>query len=574
MSPIRRALVSSLATGLALWSGAALAQPDTPAQGQMQSQTQAPANGGFDAALRLDPTAYTRITVTVDGAPLMVRRYRATYVAKPVALAAEQPSRKMGPGGSPSGAASQTLQDPLTYQSLYVFVPEGASETAAIILNVNNAGWFASELRAGITDGGVYSSTSDTDKAGAALAAGYVYVDVGTRGRGLVGADGGFPGHAPAAVVDTKAAIRWLRLNDGALAGSAERIVVTGTSGGGGLSAVVAASGDSRDFLPFLTEIGAAGVAADGRSTLSDRVFAVIAYCPITDLGHADMAYEWLYRDVRAPETTAGGVWGAAQAAASAELAAGYPAYLAGLELTLADGRSLTTATMPEAVARQVALEVERHIAAGGAVPALGDDFQITLRGFGPGGGRQVEIANDWLEVADGKVTRLDLANFLRFVAKTAALKPVPAFDRTGNTGNGADGENTLFGAADQSYSNFTPYGWANNTVAGDGSGPDDTGMSWSEWTAGPGAGLADQVRLIDPLTYLGQPTAAAAPFWYVRHGMIDRDTGFTVGVVLSRAAAGDADVKQVNFATPWMTPHSGDYDVQEAYGWLKSVLE
>ena len=39
---------------------------------------------------------------------------------------------------------------------------------AAIILNVNNGGWFASELRTGIEDGGTYASDSDTDKAGAA----------------------------------------------------------------------------------------------------------------------------------------------------------------------------------------------------------------------------------------------------------------------------------------------------------------------------------------------------------------------------------------------------------------------
>ena len=205
----------------------------------------------------------------------------------------------MGPGGSPSGAETQALADPLTYQKLAIFVPETAGTQSAMILNVNNGGWFASELRPGITDSGAYVSDSDTDKVGAALAAGYVYVDVGSRGRGIVAADGSLPGKAPAAVVDAKAAIRFLRLNDAVLPGSAERIVITGTSGGGGLSSVVAASGNSADYLPFLAEIGAAGVAADGSSSLADDVFAVIAYCPITDLGHADMAYEWMFDGIR-----------------------------------------------------------------------------------------------------------------------------------------------------------------------------------------------------------------------------------------------------------------------------------
>ena len=525
-----------------------------------------------DQALSLDGSVYETLTVTLDGAPLTVRRYAATYVARPVALASEQPARRMGPGGSPTAEGRTTLEDPLAYQSLYVFVPETAQDTSAIIVNVSNGGWFASARRAGIVDGGAYVSDSDTDKAGAALAAGYVYVDVGTRGRGLVGADGGYPGHAPAAVVDTKASIRWLRLNDAVLPGSAERIVVTGTSGGGGLTAAVAASGDSPDYLPFLAGVGAAGVAADGTSTLSDQVFAAIAYCPITDLGHADMAYEWLYGGLRAPDTTAGGVWTERHAAATAALAAAYPAYLDSLGLALAHGRPLTAETLPDAISQEIRAAVERRLAAGGAVPAPGEPFRLMLRG--PGGGRQIELPNHWVEVEAGRVTRFSLPDFLAFVAGTAALKPAPAFDRTGNTGNpGGDGENTLFGRPDQAYASFTPYGWQGNEVAGDGSGLDDTGMDWSTWLAGPGADLALQLRLINPLAYLGTPGARAAPHWYVRHGMIDRDTAFAVPVVLSRAIASDPDVATLDFALPWMTPHSGDYDVQEAYGWLARVL-
>lgn len=525
-----------------------------------------------DAALRVDPARYTVVNVTLNGKPLALRRYEAVYVKSPVAMAAEQPARRMGPGGSPTSSESQTLSNPFAYQSLYVFVPESARADSAIILNVNNGGWFASELRAGIREGGAYSSTSDTDKVGATLAAGYVYVDVGTRGRGIIAADKSFPGHAPAAAVDTKAAIRWLRLNDAALPGSAERIVVTGTSGGGGLTALVAASGDSADFLPYLEQVGAAGVSSNGKSTLSDAIFAAIAYCPITDLGHADMAYEWTYGPLRSPTTTAGGQWGEAQAQASARLAAGYPAYLASLGLKLADGRRLTSRTMPAAISAAVITEVERHVAAGGTVPDRGQTFKLTLPRMG-GQTMAIERVNDWVSVRSGKVTAFDLPAFLRFVAAITPLKSAPAFDSSHNTGNTAiTGENTLFGKSDQAWSNFTPYGWQANDVAGDRSGADDTGATWAAWTASGGRHVAQQVRMVDPLRYL-QTSTRTAPYWYIRHGMIDRDTSFPIGIALSRAVAGDPDVKDVNFALPWMTSHSGDYDVQTAYSWLAKAM-
>ena len=39
----------------------------------------------------------------------------------------------------------------------------------------------------------------------------------------------------------------------------------------------VAASGNSADYYPHLAEIGAAGISADGMSSLKDDVFATIA---------------------------------------------------------------------------------------------------------------------------------------------------------------------------------------------------------------------------------------------------------------------------------------------------------
>ena len=120
-----------------------------------------------------------------------------------------------------------------------------------------------------INEGANLVSTNDTDNYGAALKAGYIVVDVGTRGRGIRSYDGTWAGKAPAVIVDAKAAIRYLRLNDTLLPGSAEKIIITGTSGGGGLISTVAASGNSPDYLSYLAEIGAAGVRGSGTSLTS-----------------------------------------------------------------------------------------------------------------------------------------------------------------------------------------------------------------------------------------------------------------------------------------------------------------
>ena len=210
-----------------------------------------------------------------------------------------------------------------------VFVPEAAvaDQRAPIYFAVNNAGWMASYIRSSVTAGASYNSA--TSNVGAALKAGYVFTDIASRSRSLVGADGSFPGKSPAAAVDAKSAVRYLRLNDTAMPGSAERIVVNGTSGGGALSSILGASGNSPEYLPYLAQAGAAGVDADGRSTLRDDVFAINAYCPITDLGNADVLYEWLFTVLNTRADNAQNP----SPATSAALAAQFAAYQASLGL-------------------------------------------------------------------------------------------------------------------------------------------------------------------------------------------------------------------------------------------------
>ncbi|NVM77735.1 hypothetical protein FHW83_003558 [Duganella sp. SG902] len=521
-----------------------------------------PAAGAYDSALAFDKTRYTTINVTIDGVKTPVRWYKEVcYVGKPIAMAASQVSL--------SGAATTIANTQCGYQSMNIFVPESvaASQDAAIYFAVNNGGWFASYIKASVADGGVFDS--GTSNVGAALKAGYVYIDVATRGRGIVAADGTYAGKAPAAIVGAKAAVRYLRLNDSAMPGNANHIVVNGTSGGGGLSSILGASGNSKDYLPYLATIGAAGVTAEGASTLRDDVLAVNAYCPITDLGNADLAYEWVYNILNTRQT----VGSLPNARGSAELMARFVAYQAGLGLKTASGSALTATNMLETIKAEVIRSAETYLAAGGAIPNLGEAMSYTS-GMGPAATTRSYI-NDWITIdyATRKVTALDMEKYLKFVATQATLKNTPAFDQTGLTITASSGESNMFGTDKQAYSNFTEYGWDNNDVAGDGIGYLDTGYSWTQFSALSTSPQLAQVRLINPMAYLGGANSTA-PYWYVRHGTRDRDTAFTVSINLSRALAADAKVRDLNYRLTWNQPHAGNYDVPEAMAWIAQTLK
>jgi hypothetical protein len=520
--------------------------------------------GTYDRQLAFDASKFTTINVTIDGQSVPVRWYKEVcYVAKPTQMKPDQ----------------RDLRGPITisntgcgYQSMNIFVPESAAgnRQTAIYFAVNNGGWWASYIKASVTEGASYDSA--TSNVGAALKAGYVYIDVATRSRGIVATDDSYPGKAPAPVVDAKAAIRYLRLNDALMPGSAERIVVNGTSGGGALSSIIGASGNSRDYLPYLDEAGAAGIAGSRgtvRSTLRDDVLAINAYCPITDLANADLAYEWLYSVLNTRAT----VGRNPNPSGSAELAAAYPAYQKSLQLRTKNGAgkaaSLTASNMLETIKAEVAKSAVRYMQAGGSIPALGGSFTITS------GQTSKAYPNDWIQVdnAAKKVVSIDMERYLAFVATQATLKAAPAFDQTGLTITGAAGESNLFGTRYQAYSNFTAYAWDHNDVKGDGIGYDDTGTSFANLLKRQDTVVDEQAALINPMRYIGT-NADTAPYWYVRHGTRDRDTSFIVSINLSRALQADRHVKEVNYALAWNQPHAGNYDVPEAMAWIAGVLK
>ncbi|OLL28123.1 hypothetical protein BTH42_29580 [Burkholderia sp. SRS-W-2-2016] len=535
----------------------------------------AAATGVYDSALAFNKDGYTTINVTIDGVQTPVRWYKEVcYVGKPIEMA-----------GTQSGLRGTTTisNTKCGYQSMNIFVPESAAndQDTAIYFAVNNAGWMASYVTASVADGATFNSS--TSNVGAALKAGYVYIDVASRSRGITAADGSYPGKAPAAVVDAKAAVRYLRLNDAAMPGNANHIVVNGTSGGGALSSILGASGNSADYYPYLAEIGAAGIDKDGKSTLHDDVLAINAYCPITDLGNADLHYEWLFNVLgtrAAVDATSGTYPGVAGSntnpTGSASLMNAFVTYQNSLGLKNYDGTALTASTMLANVQDELIRSAETYMAAGGTIPALGATATYTSNG--PSGSSSFSYTNDWISVdsASKTVLSLDIQKYLKFLATQSKLKPTPAFDQTGLTiatstvagGNG--GETNLFGTSAQKYSNFTEYGWNNNDTAGDGVGKDDTGYAWADYPSRQA--LLTQTKLINPMAYIGTDSTTA-PYWYIRVGTRDRDTSVTVSMNLSRALKADSKVTDLNYHLAWDQPHAGNYDVPEAMAWIQQTL-
>lgn len=583
--------------------------------------------GVYDSQLAFDKTRYTTITITLDGVSTPVRWYREVcYVGKPMKLAPTQPS--LGPAINVDNQACG-------YQNMNIFVREAdaARQDNAILLNVNNGGWFASYqggkggwngtdpitsanyAGADIVNGGSYSSTSDTDKKGAALARGMVYINMASRSRGATAPagvydDGIYQGKAPAAIVDAKAAVRYLRLNDSVMFGNASRIVVNGTSGGGAQSTQLGATGDHADYFPYLQAIGAAGIDKNGRSSISDSPFAIVAYCPIQDMGSADLAYEWMFNvlNTRAQvsaDQKAGLIVDGTGAelvrasnpdpVGSATLLNRFVSYQAGLGLKNDDGSALTADNMLAALQTEFKKAASAYVKSGKSIVAYNATGTAAANGVAGGSGT-LSYKNDFIDVdGSGNVTYFNLSNYLKFVAKQSRLKAVPAFDQIGQTralaatatadttaagatiyGNYSGGESNLFGTASQVYSNFTEYGWNNNN-GGDATnarqadvGLANTGYTWAGYPQQ--ALLLGQYKMINALAYVGRTDGITAN-WRIRVGARDRDTSFTVAYNLSRALKADPKVKAMDYALHWDQGHAGNYDVQSAFSWIDQRL-
>ncbi len=146
----------------------------------------------------------------------------------------------------------------------------------------------------------------------------------------------------------------------------------------------------------------------------------------------------------------------------------------------------------------------------------------------------------------------LDMATYLNYVVSTQPLKTAPAFDTMGVAGGRASGENDEFGDKSGSNVNFTDYSAAKN------------GFVLTDE-------IRENVRLMNPMNFIGDGETDVAPHWYIRHGARDRDTSFPVPVNLALKLQNAG--KDVNFLLAWNRPHSGDYALDELFEWIGGIV-
>ena len=244
-----------------------------------------------------------------------------------------------------------------TYESLAIFVPgayfnaEKSGDTYTCTVNdkavVGSFTPATAPILMPINSGGLAAQESPTvygyEGLSQYLGEGCVYVYAGFRGRSAAvdtatGSDALIPGGSPWPVVDLKAAIRYLRYNAEVLPCDANRVFVFGFGAGGGLSAVLGASGDSTMFDPYLAEIGAVTHNATG-SAVSDAIAGSASWCPVTSYDMADAAYEWCQGQYTSDDTRKDGTW---TRLLSRDLANAYGAWVNEMDLRDEDDAQLT----------------------------------------------------------------------------------------------------------------------------------------------------------------------------------------------------------------------------------------
>ncbi|WP_064197867.1 MULTISPECIES: subtype B tannase [Emticicia] len=360
-----------------------------------------------------------------------------------------------------------------------------------------------------------------------ALSKGYIVASAGARGRINKNEKGEFTGKAPAGIVDLKAAVRYLKFNDKLMAGDANKIISNGTSAGGAMSTLLGATGNHPDYDPYLKALGAANA--------TDNIFAVSAYCPITNLENADMAYEWQLNKIHTYNFRGkAGELNAESIKVSDDLKAAFPNYINGLNLKNDSDKRLSLDAEGNGNFKDL---VKLYIVAS-AQKAIDAGMDLSKHSF-------LKIEIDASNRA--KVLSVDYDAYMIYLER---MKTPPAFDALDNKSF----ENNLFGTVSIDNQHFTTYA--------------------STHSKDLKATMANKqtIKMMNPMNYIGDKQAKTAKNWRIRHGAKDKDTGFAISVILATMLKNKG--YQANLELPWDKPHSGDYDLEELFNWADGICK
>lgn len=498
-------------------------------------------------SLVFDKTKYEIKTVTCEGQTLTYRAYEGIPYCE-----------------TPADPVMQRLSVYVNEEQAKGQLINGYSQENAPIFLPNTVGGYMP----GPTEApGPDTFRPETNASFFALLHGYVVVSPGIRGRGMKNPDGKNIGMAPAHIIDYKAAVRYLKANEGAVPGDVHRIISNGTSAGGAISSLLGASGNHPDYAPYLQDIGAADA--------DDSIFAASCYCPITNLDHADMAYEWEFHDQQdyhkmrleppkdgkgAPEfLPEDGTLTPLQMELSKLLKDRFPQYVNSLHLQDSSGTELLlnedgTGTFREFIEKQIIASAQKELDRlenHGAVDSIVGKKYTFIRHMAPNTSK-APAESGAFTIVNGQVTGMDWDAFVSFRTR---MKEATAFDSIDNY----TAENELFGSAETDFRHFTSFGQEHDQ---------------SYRKTGHASELADaeQVRLMNPMNYIDDPSAVKARHYRIRHGAVDRDTSLAISEMLFlklQQAEVDAQI-----AHPWGINHAGDYDLEELFAWIDSICQ
>ena len=381
-----------------------------------------------------------------------------------------------------------------------------------------------------------------------ALSRGYVVASPATRGRTNKASDGNFIGKAPAVIVDLQAATAYLHANDATMPGNAKRIITNGTSAGGAVSLLQGATGNTSDYQPYLQALGAA--------TASTDVYASSAYAPITNLDAADMAYEWSYNGITSfnkvtmgqgelPQANVGGAPAPIQrnvqrvnltnddVVYSDLLKSHFPDYVNNLQLRDRTG---------------VILKLDKK--GNGTFKQYVKSFIIDAANKAKSNGTDLSRYSFLiLDKNTGLVKDIDWDAYNSFTSRS---KAPGAFDSRSND----SGENSLFGTSTSDTNHFTITAALHDTTPNN-----DVYVE-----------NAKIVTMMNPMNYLGSPSATNAKYYRIRYGTADSNTSVAIPLIVGTRAQNLG--YSVDMATPFGVDHAGDYDLQDLFNWMDSIVK
>ena len=381
-----------------------------------------------------------------------------------------------------------------------------------------------------------------------ALSRGYVVASPATRGRTNKASDGNFIGKAPAVIVDLQAATAYLHANDATMPGNAKHIITNGTSAGGAVSLLQGATGNTSDYQPYLQALGAA--------TASTDVYASSAYAPITNLDAADMAYEWSYNGITSfnkvtmgqgelPQANVGGAPAPMQrsvqrvnltnddVAYSDLLKSHFPDYVNNLQLRDRTG---------------IILKLDKK--GNGTFKQYVKSFIIDAANKAKSNGADLSRYSFLiLDKNTGLVKDIDWDAYNSFTSRS---KVPGAFDSRSND----SGENSLFGTSTSDTNHFTITAALHDTTTNN-----DVYVE-----------NAKIVTMMNPMNYLGSPSATNAKYYRIRYGTADSNTSVAIPLIVGTRAQNLG--YSVDMATPFGVDHAGDYDLQDLFNWMDSIVK